>query len=412
MVSERRWPTYNTRETTLVSAADEDPRGSLRVRDADGNVYLDAVGGIGCAPLGHAHPAWVDAIHQQLKTLASASNSFRTTPQQQLADRLTALFPVQGGDGLAFICTTGAESTEASIKVALRATGRDTIVAFERAFHGRTLASIGLSANPKYREPYVSTIDDHHDDRFADLKVLRLPFNDEAALEQAFADHGSRIATVFFEPVQGEGGIWPGTKSFLLKVRELCDRHGALVGVDEVQSGTGRTGNWLGWTSIVGDEAQPDIIWVAKALGGGYPVAAAIARRDLADHMQPGSHGTTYGGNPVACAAALATLRIIEEEGLLASAREQLPTLRAIAQAEPIAEVTEIRGLGAMIGIQVGALDGGRAVRVGEAMMDRGVLVTTPGGHTVRVLLPYRAGRAELEILWRTLAEAVAATAE
>lgn len=409
-VHDLRWPTYPGRGLMLDAAVfdSDDQPGALRVRDVDGKVYLDGVAGVGCAVLGHGHRAWAAAIHGQLAKLTSVANTFYTEPQQQLAARLAELFPL--GDCRAFFANTGTETTEAAIKLALRATGRDVIVAFDRAFHGRTLGSIALTGNAAYRDPYVSCLGEP-DDRFARMNVLRLPFNDEAALEQAFVEQGDRIAAVFVEPVQGEGGVWPATKSFLLKIRALCDRHGALVGADEVQAGCGRTGRWSAWETIVGDAAEPDIIWLAKALGGGFPIGACLTTAKLAESMGPGTHGTTFGGNPVACVAALTTLRLIEDEGLLAKAGAQITTLRAIAAADPIAEVVEIRGLGSMIGVQVGAPADQRAKKLGAAMIDEGVLTTTPGNHTVRLLLPYAAGEKELHEFWAALRRALAATA-
>lgn len=406
-----RWPTYPGRGVTLDAAVHDDGQsgGAMRVRDTTGKVYLDAVAGIGCAVLGHGHPRWLEAVQRQLGRLASVSNTFWTGPQQALAARLGELFPIP--DCRPFFANTGAEATEAAIKLALRATGRDTIVAFERAFHGRTLGAISLTANPAYRDPYVACPGETHaQERFAEMKVLRVPFGDADALAALFEDQGPRIAAVFLEPIQGEGGVWPASKEFLLTVRELCDRFGVLLGVDEIQSGCGRTGDWSAWQSIVGDEARPDILWLAKALGGGFPIGACLTTAKLAEHMGPGTHGTTFGGNPVACAAALATLTIIEEEELLAKAAAQLPTLERIAGSAPNPELTQIRGLGAMIGIQLGGLDEGRAKTVAPALMDEGVLVTTPGGHTVRLLFPYAAGEAELSELWVKLGKACEAT--
>ena len=402
-----RWPTYAERGIVLAEAVAYPDRGSYQIRDADGKVYLDAIGGIGCAPIGHAHPTWVSAIAKQAATLAASANSFVTAPQHDLAAALCERFPID--DARVFFTNTGTESTEAAIKCALRATGRDTIVAFDRAFHGRTLAALSLTANPKYREPFLGCSDEEAADRFARFRVLRLPFNDLGALEAAFAEHGDRIAAVFLEPIQGEGGVYPATREFLLGARDLCTRSGALLGVDEIQSGVGRTGEWAAWTAIAGDEVRPDILWLAKALGGGFPIGACLASAKVAEHMTPGTHGTTFGGNPLACAAALATLQVIESEGLLAKARAQIGTLRGLAEASPIPGVKEIRGVGAMIGVQLGEIDEGRAGALSDPLMERGVLVTVPGGHTLRLLLPYFADESVLGEFWSILGDVVAA---
>jgi acetylornithine/N-succinyldiaminopimelate aminotransferase len=404
---ELRWPTYAGRGILLDAPVfDSGHAGALRVRDSEGKVYIDAVAGIGTAVLGHGHPAWVEAITRQLERLAGVANTFRHTPQQQLAARLAELFPID--DCRSFFANSGTEATEAAIKLALRATGRDVIVSFERAFHGRTLGALALTANSAYRAPYLTCIGEELPERFARVNVLRVPFADADALAQAFADWGPRIAAVFIEPIQGESGIWPASKAFLLRARELCDRHGALLGIDEIQSGCGRTGQWSAWETIVGDDARPDILWVAKALGGGFPVGACLTTAKLAEHMSAGTHGTTFGGNPVACVAALATLRIIEAEGLLARAAAQLPTLERIAAQTPNSEVVDIRGAGAMIGVQVGALADGRAKQISEALAEEGLLVTTPGGHTIRSLLPYAADEPVLREVWEAIGRACA----
>ncbi|HEY8378774.1 MAG TPA: aminotransferase class III-fold pyridoxal phosphate-dependent enzyme [Nannocystis sp.] len=403
-MQELRWPTYALRDLVL-DAAVPDERGSLRVRDASGRVYLDAVTGVGCAPLGHAHPRWVAALHAQMQRLTAAANSFSTAPQQQFAAALVARMPVV--DARVFLATTGTETTEAAIKLALRATGRNTIVAFERAFHGRSLGALSCTANTAYRHPYVRCLGETEPaEPFATARVLRLPFGDLAALQRAFAEHGRAIAAVFIEPVQGEAGVYPATREFLVGLHNLCREHGALVGVDEVQCGFGRTGKWSAWSRIVGDDPAlaPDLMWIAKALGGGFPVGVCLARGDLAQAMGKGTHGTTFGGNPLACAAGLAAIEIIESEGLLEAAAAQLPTLQAIAAAEPCPQVHEIRGLGAMIGVQVGRPGQQVGTAVGDRMMrDHGVLVTVCGGHTIRLLLPYRAGAEELREVWRAI---------
>lgn len=403
-MQELRWPTYALRDLVL-DAAVPDERGSLRVRDGAGRVYLDAINGIGCAPLGHAHPRWVAALHAQMQRLSAAANSFATEPQRRFVAAIAARMPVV--DARVFLATTGTETTEAAIKLALRATGRSTIVAFERAFHGRTLAALACTANTAYRHPYVRCPGEVEPaEPFATARVLRLPFGDLDALRRTFAEHGRDIAAVFIEPVQGEAGVYPATREFLVGLHGLCREHGALVGADEVQCGFGRTGSWSAWSRIVGDDPAltPDLMWIAKALGGGFPIGVCLAREELAQAMGKGTHGTTFGGNPLACAAGLATLEILEADGLLAAAGAQLPALQAIAAAEPCARVSEIRGLGAMIAVQVGRPGQQIAAAVGDRMMrDHGVLVTVCGGHSIRLLLPYRAGPDELREVWQAI---------
>jgi acetylornithine/succinyldiaminopimelate/putrescine aminotransferase len=401
-MQDRRWPTYAPRNVTLDAfVPDASGRGSMRVRDTDGREYLDAIGGIGCLPLGHGHPRWIAALHAQMQKLVAAAGPFWTEPQQQLAAELVARSPVQ--DGRVFFGNTGTEVTEGAIKLATRSTGRDVIIAFDNAFHGRSLGSIALTGTKKYRDPYVSTFGEP-DDRFARMNVARAPFGDLDAVEALLEEHGARVAMVCLEPIQGEGGIRPASREFLLGVRQLCRFHGALLGLDEIQTGSGRTGNFAAWTTLAGD-ADVDVIWYAKALGGGYPVAACVARGDLAEHMGKGSHGSTFGGNPLACAAGVATLQIMDEEKLFASAAQQLPTLQRIAAVAPIAAVRELRGCGAMIGIDFGDAD--FAGRVVTACHDHGLLATQSGGTAIRWLLPFRAGAEELGAAWTALRGAV-----
>jgi acetylornithine/N-succinyldiaminopimelate aminotransferase len=268
-------------------------------------------------------------VHAQLQRLAAAANSFSSRPQQELGARLAAMFPVD--DARTFFGSTGTEATEAAIKLALRATGRSTLVAFDRAFHGRSLGALSLTANTAYRHPYVRCLGETEPaEPFATARVLRLPFGDLAALRAAFAAHGQEIAAVFVEPIQGEAGVFPASREFLVGIHQLCREHGALVGADEIQCGSGRTGAWSAWTQIVGDDPaiRPDLLWLAKALGGGVPIGVCLARGELAAAMGKGTHGTTFGGNPLACAAALATFDVIEADGLLVAAAAQLPIIK------------------------------------------------------------------------------------
>ncbi len=409
-MTDLRWPTYGLRNVTLDGLLPEGDGGSMHLKGSDGKVFLDAMTGIGCAPLGHGHALWVEALHGQMQRLCTAANSFFTAQQQQLAARLADLFPID--DARTFYANSGTESTEAAIKLVLRATGRDTIVVFERAFHGRSLGALSLTANPKYREPYIRCPGESSPERFLEARVLRVPFGDVAAVERVFAASGERIAAVFIEPVQGEGGVFPASREFLCFLRQITRKYGSLLGADEVQTGCGRTGEWSAWTAIVGDdpELRPDLMWLAKALGGGFPIGVCLASSKVVAAMSAGTHGTTFGGNPLACTAALATLRIIEEEGLMAKAAAQTPALREIAAASPIQQVSEIRGLGAMIGIQIGSLEERAAAPLtGVLMNEHGILATVCGGHSVRLLLPYRAGAAELRQIWDALSKSLGA---
>ncbi len=381
-------------------------KGSVYIKDADGNEILDAMCGIGCLPLGHGHPDLADAVREQMLRLTAAAGTLWTEPQRDLVAELCERTTIP--DGRVFLANTGTEANEAAIKLALRATGRDVIIGFERAFHGRTLGSISLTANPKYRHPYVSCLGET-ESRFARLNVARATFGDLDSVAALLQQYEGRVAAVFLEPIQGEAGIYPATVEFLTGLRELCSRHGALLGADEIQCGTGRTGKFTAWERIVGADPAlaPDIVWYAKALGGGFPVGACVAREDLAAHMTKGSHGSTFGGNPVACAAALATIRILDAEGLMASAQAQLPTLQAIAAADPHPRVAEIRGLGSMIGIEVSGKGDTPAAPLAPHLQQERLLASVCSGKTVRWLLPYRTGETVLRDAWGRLRRAL-----
>ncbi|MCH9688509.1 MAG: aminotransferase class III-fold pyridoxal phosphate-dependent enzyme [Deltaproteobacteria bacterium] len=403
-----RWPTYTPRNMMLEAAVppDDGGRGSVYITDAEGNVILDAMCGIGCLPLGHAHPGLADAVHQQMMRLTAAAGTLWTEPQQALARELVERTPIP--DGRVFLGNTGTEVNEAAIKLALRATGRDVIIGFERAFHGRTLGSIALTANPKYREPYVSCLEEP-EDRFARINVARATYGDLDSVEAVLSRYEGRVAAVFLEPIQGEAGIYPAERSFLEGLRQLCNRHGALLGADEIQCGAGRTGHFTAWSRIMGDDpaVAPDILWYAKALGGGFPIGACVARKSLADHMTPGSHGSTFGGNPVASAAAVATLRIMDEEDLMTSAGAQLETLRGIAAQNPHARVKDVRGLGSMIGIEIEGEGQTPAAPLGGILKGKNMLATVCSGRTVRWLFPYRVGETILREAWSRLCSAL-----
>ena len=410
MTTDLRWPTYPLRNTVLtegVAEKAEPGRGSCYVRDTDGNVYLDAIGGIGCNPLGHGHPKFVAAMHEQLSRIAVAAGSFWTEPQLALAAEIAKRSPI--ADARVFIGNTGTEVNEAAIKQVLRARpDRDVIIAMETAFHGRTLGSIALTANAKYRAPYVSCLGEP-ENRFARMNVARAPFGDLDAIGKLMVQYKGRVAAVWVEPIQGESGIYPATREFIVGLRELCNEHGALLAADEIQCGAGRVGTFAAWSTIVGDDPDlaPDVIWFAKALGGGLPVSACVSTAALADSMGRGTHGSTFGGNPFACAAGVATLSIMDEEDLLASAAAQLPTLQKIAGANPHPRVKEIRGLGSMIGIEINGEGDAPAAKISGLAQKHGMLVTVCAGKTVRLLLPYGAGESILAEAWRILGKAL-----
>lgn len=403
-----RWPTYRPRNITLERVVHEDDnpnRGAVRIQAADGKQYLDAVGGIGCLPLGHSPKRWVEAMTEQMNTMMIAAGPFWTEVNQALAKRIVDLSPVK--DGRVFFGNTGTEVTEASIKVALKATGRDVVIGFEKAFHGRSLGSLSLTANPKYRGAFLSTPGDDVQ-RFAHMNVVRATYGDLEGVEQLFSEYGERVAMVCLEPVQGEGGINPAKREFLVGLHGLCRKHGAMLALDEIQAGSGRTGDFSAWTTLVGDDPElyPDIIWWAKALGGGFPISAVVARGDIAETMQPGTHGSTFGGNPLACRAGMVTLDIMDDDDLFARAGKQLATLQGIAKAKPISAVREVRGLGAMLGIDFGDAD--LVAKLIGATAEQGLLVTASGGTAIRWLFPYWADETILGEAWDRLGKAVA----
>lgn len=381
-------PTYARYPVTLVRGE------GVRVWDDEGNGYLDLAGGIGALSIGHAHPRWVEAVSRAASTLGLVSNLFHTGPQAQLAARLAGLLPIP--DARAFLCNSGAEAVEAALKLVRRhglAGGRDRIVALDGSFHGRTVAALAATGQPAKRAPFEPLVD------WFDF----VPPNDPAELAAAVDE---RTAAVLLEPVMGEGGVVPLDAGYLSAVRELCDRHGALLVADEVQSGSGRCGAWLA-TSAAG--IVPDVAVLAKGLGGGLPIGAAIARAELA--FGPGEHGSTFGGGPVPSAAALATIDVIETEGLLVNALEMGELLRVgLARAVPGGATVEIRGRGLLCGLELA--DGLSAHDVALAAIRRGVLVTEAGPRVVRMSPPLTIAAAQVEEGVGFVTDALAEVAE
>jgi len=336
------------------------------VWDSEGNRYLDLLGGIAVNALGHAHPALVAAVTQQLSTLGHVSNFFATEPQVALAERLLDLLGVGPGGGKVFFANSGSEANEAAFKLTRR-TGRTHLVAAEGSFHGRTMGSLALTSKEAYREP------------FAPLpgEVTFVAYGDAEALAAAVTD---RTAAVVIEPVQGEAGVVVPPEGYLQRAREITREHGALLWLDEVQTGMGRTGEWFAHEP---SGVTPDVVTLAKGLGGGIPIGACVAIGDAGGLLQPGNHGTTFGGNPVATAAALAVIETIEKDDLLANTRtvgEHLAT--GLARD---ARVTEVRARGLLVGID---LSEERAAKVVDAAQAQGFIVNMTAPHRIRLAPP------------------------
>ncbi|MDA8127794.1 MAG: acetylornithine transaminase [Betaproteobacteria bacterium] len=352
--------------------------------DEAGKRYLDAVAGVAVNGLGHAHPGLVKAIADQAAMLIHSSNLYRIPRQEELADRLCAL----SGMDKAFFCNSGCEANEAAIKLA-RLYGHNkgievpTIIVMEKAFHGRTMATLTATGSRKIQagfEPLLSGF-------------ARVPFNDLDAIRHV-AEHNKSVVAVLVEVVQGEGGINIMPSDVLGGLRQICDDHGWLLMLDEVQTGIGRTGTWFGFQH---SGVMPDVMALAKGLGGGVPIGACLARGAAADVFQPGNHGSTFGGNPLACAAALATLDAIEDEKLLDNARVRGEAIRAgLRQAlDGVRGVVDIRGEGMMIGIELGRPCG---ELVGVAR-DAGVLINVTSDTVIRLVPPLIYGAAEVDAL-------------
>jgi predicted acetylornithine/succinylornithine family transaminase len=363
--------------------------------DVDGNEYLDFVAGIAVMSVGHSHPKVVEAVRQQAGLLTHVSNLYYTEPQVKLAERLHDLL----GWGSVFFGNSGAEANECAMKLARRwqrENGRPEragVVAALGSFHGRTVATLAATGQPAKHEPFAPLPRElvHH-----------VPLNDTDALEAAL---DGDIGALLLEVVQGEGGINPATPEYLKAARELCDERGLLLIFDEVQTGLGRTGRWFGYQH---SGVVPDVITLAKALGGGLPIGACIAREEVAEAFKPGDHATTFGGGPVPCAAALAVLDVIESEDLVGNSQrmgERLVGALRDALADTDA-VTEVRGVGLLVGVQ---LSGEFAKDVVDAARDRGLIVNNVKPDTVRLSPPLIVSEREVDTAVKLLTEAVAA---
>ncbi|GAA4750532.1 acetylornithine transaminase [Nocardioides endophyticus] len=335
------------------------------VWDVDGNEYVDLLGGVAVNALGHGHPALVEAVTNQLGTLGHISNLFTSAPQVELAEKLLALLGRQPGEGKVFFTNSGTEANEAAFKLTRR-TGRTQIVVAEGSFHGRTMGALALTSKEAYRKPFEPLPGD----------VTFVPYGDADALAAAVTD---RTAAILVEPIQGEAGVVVPPDGYLAAARTIADEHGALLWLDEIQSGMGRTGEWFAHDADV----RPDIVTVAKGLGGGFPIGACIGLGDAGSLLQPGNHGTTFGGNPVACAAALAVIRTIEDEELLEHVTVLGQKLRDGLAADP--RVAEVRGAGLFVGLDLSA---DASADVAAAAQGAGFIVNNPTPKRIRLVPP------------------------
>lgn len=339
-----------------------------RVWDEAGKEYLDLFAGIAVNALGHAHPAVVEAVTRQVRTLGHVSNFFATAPQVELAERLLTLL---GRDGRVFFTNSGTEAVEAGLK-ATRRTGRTRVVAAEGSFHGRTMGALSLTAKAAYREPF-EPLPGH---------VTFVPYADVDALAEAVDDS---VAAVILEPIQGEAGVIVPPAGYLRAAREITRRSGALLWLDEVQTGIGRTGSWF--AAAADAEVAPDLVTLAKGLGGGIPIGALVALGEAATLLGPGNHGSTFGGNPVATAAGLAVVDTIETEGLLSAAQSRGEELRAALVGVPV------EGAGLLLGADVPE---GTAAAVVSAAQDAGFLLNNTGPSRLRFAPALTIGSADL----------------
>lgn len=352
----------------------------ITVRDADGRSYYDFTSGIGVQAVGYGNRKVTEAIQSQAAALTHCSNLFVNAPETQLAAKLVAL---SGLGGKVFFCNSGAEANEAAIKLARKwghaNGGRYEVVTFRQGFHGRTLATVAATAQAWCQEGYDPL----------PVGFAYADYNDLDSVRAAITD---KTVAILLEAVQGEGGVTPATDAFMQGVRALCDEKDLIMIVDEVQAGMGRTGTWFAWQ---GCGVQPDLFTCAKALGGGLPMGALVSNAKFADVFTPSSHASTFGGNPVAAAAANAVISVIEEDGLLENVAKVGALLKEALQSfvDKYDKLLEVRGKGLMLGLVVD----GDAKEVVDALAGQGLLALTAGPHVVRFLPPLCLGEEDLE---------------
>lgn len=357
---ESRWEAlfqknYGTPKINIVSGS------GCYVLDENKKRYLDFIGGIATNILGQAHPVIVKAVRKQIGVVGHVSNLYANSASMALAEKLISM---TGSDvARVFFCNSGAEANEAALKLS-RKTGRNRVVSTIGSFHGRTMGALSLTGQPEKRDIFAPII----------KKIKYVPYGDVSAMKRAV---NRKTAMVIIEPIQGENGVITPPSGYLKELRELCNQHGALLVVDAIQTGMGRTGFWFGFEH---EEIMPDVITVAKGLGGGLPLGAMIAIGSASHLLKPGEHGSTFGGNPVSCAAGLAAINEIEKKALNEKALELGEFLKS--ELLKIEGVTEVRGRGLLLGI---ALDRDWAKEIANYLMAKGVLVNAPNSNTIRI---------------------------
>jgi len=378
--------TYGTPQLQLVKG-----EGSI-VTDADGKEYVDMLAGIAVNALGHGHPALVDAVSKQTATLGHISNFFGSDAALNAATELRKRF----GDDNAkvFFCNSGGEANEAAFKLS-RLTGRKKVLAAINGFHGRTMGALSLTGQPSKREPFAPLVPGVEFYRYGDIDHVR----------ELVGQDPDGIAAIFLEPIQGETGVVPAPEGFLQSIRELCDEHGILMVLDEVQTGVGRTGTFFAHEAA---GITPDIVTMAKGLAGGMPIGAVIANEKTAALFTPGAHGTTFGGNPIACAAANAVLEIVDDT-FCAEVEAKGETVKAAV--EKLAGVDYVRGRGLMLGVVLTEPVAKEAVRIG---LKHGVILNAPTEKIIRLTPPLIISDEEIDravvALEATLSECLEAT--
>ena len=337
--------------------------------DTEGKEYLDLIAGIAVNAVGYAHPKWVEAMQAQVSRMAHVSNMFHIEEQAVLAENIAGVTP--GNLDRTLFVNSGAEANEGALKVAVRYTGRDKVLSALNSFHGRTAAALGATGQPKYQDTFQALISGAFD------------YFDFGDLESVKAKMSKDVAAVMVEPIQGEGGVRTASKEFFKGVRDLCDDYGALMVVDEVQTGIGRTGQWYG---IQNFDVVPDIITMAKGLGGGAPIGAVTTTDEISAVMVPGTHGTTFGGNPLVCASGNAVFDIMKSENLVENSREVGARWMADIRSLESDKIKEVRGYGLIIGIEMESNE--TAVGIQKACREDGILVNVCHGNVVRLIPP------------------------